>query len=229
MKTSAFAGFSPQTFQFFAELEMHNYKAWFEEHKPVYEQQVMQPLKALATALTPFFASVDSQMDLRLQKIVSRIYRDIRFSKDKTPYKSQLWLSFQRPFASKDTAWLSFPGFYMEINKTGINYGMGLYAPQKKIMDRFREIVEYDPQHFKTIVADLPTRHGFQLGGESYQRPLKNDLDNWFQTWIQRRGIYLYKHRQLNDRMYSTALLSDLEKEFALLQPLYDFFVEVCD
>ncbi|GHU72303.1 hypothetical protein FACS189413_15190 [Bacteroidia bacterium] len=224
-----FAGFSPETFQFFAELEEYNYKPWFDEHKPVYESEVLQPLKALAAALSPFFAAMDAQIDLRPAKMVSRIYRDVRFSKNKAPYKNQMWISFQRPFVKQDQTWLSFPGFYLEIGKNGIGYGMGMYDPQAKIMTRYREMVEYEPTHFKQITQHLVEKYHFQLGGEEYKRPMKNNLDEYFQPWIQRKGIYLYKQVSRNELLLSEKLIPYMEKEFGLLQPLYEFFAEVCD
>jgi uncharacterized protein (TIGR02453 family) len=230
MKTiNKFTGFSPDTFQFFAGLEENNYKPWFDEHKPIYELEVLQPLKALAVALTPFFYNVDSEMDFRPNRMISRIYRDIRFSPDKTPYKKHLWISFQRPFQKQTGDWASFPGFYMEIGKEGGSFGMGMFEAQKKVMDRFRDQVEYEPEHFKSLTAELTDKHNFTIGGEEYKRPVKNELDAYFQPWIQRKGIYLTKYIPINEIFYSDKLISYMEQEFALLQPLYDFFVNVCD
>jgi len=227
--TDRFIGFSPDTFQFFKELEEYNYKLWFDEHKPIYESEILQPLKALAVALTPFFYGIDSQMELRPNKMISRIYRDVRFSHDKTPYKKQMWITFQRPFMASTNDWTSFPGFYLEIGKDGTSYGMGLFAAKKKIMDGFREKVEYEQELFKKITNGLVDKNGFEIGGEEYKRPLKSDLDEYFQPWIQRKGIYLFKSLPISDVLYSEKLIQHMEKEYALLQPLYEFFVDVCD
>ena len=228
-KLSVFSGFTPETFRFFAELEENNCKPWFDEHKSIYESEVLLPLKALANALVPFFASVDSQMDFRPVKLISRIYRDIRFSHDKTPYKKHLWIAYQRPFQKQSTEWMSFPGFFMEIGKEGSNYGMGLFEAQKKVMDRYREMIEYQPEPFKKITAGLVEEHGFIIEGEEYKRPVKSDLDAWFQPWIQRKGIWLVKSIPVGGVLFSEELVAYLEKEFALLQPLYDFFVDICE
>ena len=224
-----FSGFSPETFQFFGELEENNCKPWFEEHKLVYELEVLQPLKALANALVPFFASVDPQMDFRPVKLISRIYRDIRFSHDKTPYKKHMWIAYQRPFHRQTTEWMSFPGFFLEIGKEGANYGMGMFEAQKKIMDRYREMVEYQPEQFRKITEGLVEKCGFTLDGEEYKRPVKSDLDAYFQPWIQRKGIWLIKNIPVGDALFSENLVFYLEKEFALLQALYDFFVDICE
>jgi uncharacterized protein (TIGR02453 family) len=227
---SKFSGFTPATFQFFTELEENNYKLWFDEHKLIYESEVLLPLKAFANALVPFFASVDPQMDFRPAKLISRIYRDIRFSYDKTPYKKHMWISFQRAFPRQSPEWMSFPGFYMEIGKEGSNYGMGMFDAQKKVMDRYRERIEYEPEQFRKITAGLLEKHGFQIEGEEYKRPLPNPLDAYFQPWIQRKGIWVtHPIPADNVLLLSENLVAHMEKEFALLQPLYDFFVDICE
>lgn len=226
---SAFSGFTPQTFQFLKELEENNYKPWFEEHKLVYQLEVLLPLRALAAAMGPSFYQVDPQMELRPQKMLSRIYRDIRFSPDKTPYKSHMWVMFQRPFTKLSNDWASFPGYYLEIDKDGVSYGMGLFDAGKKIMDRYREQVTYDPGAFRELIDGLVEKKGFVIGGESYKRPLKSDLPEFFQPWIQRKGIYLTKRLPVDKRLLSADFIPFLEQEFAYLHPLYDFFVDICD
>ena len=224
-----FTGFTPETFQFFNDLEENNYKPWFDEHKPVYESEVLLPLKAFAAAMTPSFYAVDPKMDLRPNKMISRIYRDIRFSKDKTPYKKQIWVMFQRPFTKATDEWTLFPGYYFEIGKGGAGYGMGLFEGKKKIMDAYREQVEYDPDYFEQITNGLLEKKGFQLGGEAYKRPLKNDLPEKLQPWIQKKGVYLYKQLPVSEMLFSSRLIEFMEKEFSNLHPLYDFFVDICD
>jgi TIGR02453 family protein len=229
MTNDAFLGFSPKTFDFFRELGDNNNRPWFLEHKPVYEEQVLKPLKGLALALTPSFYSIDPQMDFRPQKLISRIYRDIRFSLDKTPYKKHMWISFQRPFEKQSTAWESFPGFYLEVGTEGINYGMGLWAGKKKIMDRVREQIAYEPKHFQEITEDLLKKYKYTIGGEEYKRAIPNELPEYFQAWMQKKSIHLYKNIPLGKKLYSKDLVSLLEQEFKALKPLYEFLADICD
>lgn len=220
-----FTGFTPETFRFFADLEANNYKPWFDEHKPVYETEVLQPLKALVLALTPAMYSIDSQMDFRPNKSVSRIYRDTRFSHNKLPYKTCMWMTFQRMV----TNWEGFPGFYMEINANSYQYGMGLYMAKKKVMDDYRTRVEYEPERFRQMTEDLLSKYGFILGGEEYKRPFANALPDYFQSWIQRKSVYLYKTCPIGKEMFDEGFAVHLANEFTLLQPFYDFLVDICE
>ena len=220
-----FTGFTQKTFDFFAGLKENNYKPWFEEHKPIYEQEVLQPLKALVHAMTPAMYSIDSQIDFRPNKIISRIYRDIRFSTDKSPYKTNMWITFERIVPD----WEAFPGFYMEISAEQYMYGMGLYMAKKNIMDEYRAKIEYEPEHFHRMTEDLIVNHHFVIGGDEYKRPLNNSLPEYFQTWIQRKSIYLYKTCPIGKELFDEGFAQHLSKEFASMQPFYEFLVDICD
>ncbi len=226
MKSSTvFTGFTPETFQFFRDLEENNCKPWFDEHKYIYELEVMQPLKALVVAMTPPMYEIDSQIDFRTTRVLSRIYRDIRFSYDKTPYKNHMWITFQRMVAE----WQNFPAFFMEIGGNQYQYGMGLYGSKKSLMDSFRDRVEYEPNRFREMTEDLTGKYGFTLEGEAYKRPLKNDLPEYFQPWMQRKSVYLYKKKEIGKELFDAGFAQFLAGEFALMKPLYDFFVDVCE
>ncbi|MDR1631896.1 MAG: DUF2461 domain-containing protein [Dysgonamonadaceae bacterium] len=218
-----FSGFSPETFKFFNELKEYNYKPWFDEHKPIYEGEVVRPLKALVYIMAPAMYAIDPQINTNPNKVVSRIYRDVRFSKDKAPYRTAMWISFQRLL----TDWQNFPGYYLEISDSGYSYGMGLYLPKKKEMDAFRSKVEYEPEYFREMTADLIGKHAFIIGGEAYKRQINNNLPEYFQQWIQRKSIYLYKQFPVGSELFSADFAQFLANEYSLLQPLYDYLVDV--
>jgi len=168
--------------------------------------------------------SIDSQLNFNPNKVVSRIYRDIRFSTDKSPYKTNMWMTFQRPVPN----WEAFPGFYLDINAGGYQYGMGLYMAKKNIMEEYRAKIEYEPETFRQMTKDLTGKHKFVLGGDEYKRPVNNSLPEYFQPWIQRKSIYLYKDCSIGKELFDEGFAQYLSKEYTLLQPLYDFLVEVC-
>ena len=226
MKTiEKFTGFTQATFDFFAGLKENNYKPWFEERRSIYEKEVQQPLKGLALAMSPAMYSIDSQFNLQPNKMISRIYRDIRFSKDKSPYKTNMWIMFQRIVPD----WESFPGYYMEINDEGYQYGMGLFMAKKNVMEEYRAKIEYEPEHFRQMTQNLITKHHFLLGGDEYKRPVNNSLPDYFQTWYQRKSVYLYKICPVGKEMFDEGFAQHLAKEFTLLQPLYDFMMDICE
>lgn len=225
MKTDKFTGFSPATIQFFRDLADNNYKPWFDANKQVYEEVLLQPFKALIAGLSPAMYAVDSRFDLRTHKILSRIYRDIRFSKDKSPYKTCLWATFQRQVSD----WENYPGFFMELSAEGYRYGMGLYGAKKQVMERFREKVEADPDYFRSITEALTGTRGFVVEGELYKRPLPNQLDDYFQTWMQRKSVWLMKVCGVGEELFGEGIRLKLESDFTAMKDLYDFFLEESD
>ena len=115
-----FKGFPREAFRFFSDLARNNNRDWFQPRKEVYESTCQEPLKALTVALDPPFGA----------DRVSRIYRDIRFSKDKSPYKTHV--SARVPGC---VLWLSAEGLYV---------GTGLYMPDPPTLRRLREAIDRD-------------------------------------------------------------------------------------
>lgn len=219
-----FKGFTPQTIQFFRDIAENNNKEWFDENKGVYDEEIYKPIKALVTALSPAMYNIDAGFELRPHRAVSRIYRDTRFSKNKDPYKTCMWMSFQIPVSREE--WKDLPGFFMEINAESYIYGMGLFMPKKKTMDDFRDEVAFNAAEFKEMTQNTVLDKGFSLGGDEYKRPIANTLDEYYQPWIQRKGIYVFKTKPLGKEVYSSKLADVLSEDFQSLEWLYKFMKE---
>lgn len=166
-----FTGFTPDTIAFLRELKENNYREWFNERKHIYRESLLQPLQSLAAMLSPVMYNIDPLFELRPAKMISRIYRDIRFSPNKDPYKSSMWLNFQQA----TTHWENYPGFFAEVGTEYLMYGMGLFMPKRKVMDYFREEIGYSRESFREM-AQKALDAGFEVAGEEYKRPLSNDL-----------------------------------------------------
>ncbi len=220
----AFKGFTPQTFQFFKDLKENNYKEWFDEHKHIYESELMLPLKSLVTTLSPAMYNIDPAFELRPHRAISRIYRDTRFSKNKDPYKTFMWLTFQIPLSTE--VWKDYPGYFVEVNAETYTIGLGLFMPKKKVMDAFRDEVSYNSDEFQRETQRSVFDRGFSIGGEEYKRPIANDLPEYFQPWIQRKGVWVEKTKPIGPELYKPEFADILRADFEALQWLYDFMKE---
>lgn len=221
MKEAVFDGFKPETFQFFKDLEQNNYKEWFDNHKNIYTDAVLKPLKSLVAYLSPTMQAIDPSFEFRPHRVISRIYRDVRFSKNKDPYKTCMWFTFQIPVPRDD--WKDYPGYFMEIRGDEYTLGMGLFAPKKKVMDVFREEVEYNAEEFKQITQRTVLDRGFSVQGEEYKRPIKNDLPGYYQPWIQRKGVWVGKTCLIGDEIFSQNFAEKTKEDFIALEWLYNF------
>lgn len=219
-----FKGFTPQTIQFLNDLHENNYKEWFEANRDVYENELLNPFKDLVNALAPIMCKIDPRFELRPQRALSRIYRDVRFSKDKTPYKTSIWMAFQIPISRDD--WQNYPGYYLELTPTGYSYGMGYGMAKKKVMDDFRDRVTYNAEQFKQITQKTVLDRGFKIAGEEYKRPLVNDLPEYFQAWIQKKTVWVMKEKPIGKELFSSEIVDMLKADFEELEWLYNFLKE---
>ncbi|MDD4486059.1 MAG: DUF2461 domain-containing protein [Proteiniphilum sp.] len=218
-----FIGFSPETISFLRGLKENNDREWFNERKQIYQEALLQPFRELALMLSPAMYNIDPLFELRPSKMLSRIYRDIRFSPNKDPYKSSMWLNIQQAA----THWDNFPGFFAELGTEEFIYGMGLYAPKRKIMDAFREEISYSRESFREM-AQQATSAGFTVEGEPYKRNLPSDLPEFYQPWIQRKSCYLLKRIPVTDpRIYSSAIALQLMEDFTQAADLYHFMMDI--
>ncbi len=130
-----FEGFGPHSLAFFRGLEADNSKAYWLEHKRLFDVEIAGPLRALAEELAPRFG----------EPKVFRPYRDIRFSPDKTPYKAHASLGF----FSRGTG-----GLYFQYEPSGMLLAGGLYDPARDQLERFRDLQD-DPKTAKSLDAVL--------------------------------------------------------------------------
>ena len=224
--THAFDGFPPQALAFFEGLAANNSKAWFEAHRGDYEAHLLTPLKALVSDLAEPMLAIDPELVVipAVDRTISRIYRDIRFSRNKSPYKTHLWVSFKRP--SPD--WKAAPCFFFEISADGYRYGMGFYSASRETMDNLRRLIEARPAEFRAVVACLEGQTSFSLEGECYKRPLRPDLAEDLQQWHRRKNVYLICSRPVDGRLFTRGICDTLQEGFRQLQPVYELLWRVC-
>lgn len=220
--TDRFKGFTPATFQFLKDLGENNHKEWFEAHRHVYESELLNPFKQLAGTLTPAMYNIDPRFELRPHRILSRIYRDIRFSQNKSPYKNYMWMSFQQPVAN----WEHFPGFFLELRADSYGYGMGYGMAKRKTMDEFRDKMEYDADEFLANTQKNVLDRGFEIMGDSYKRLLENNLPEYFQQWYQKKSVFIWKNKKIGEELFSADFANTLQDEFKALEWLYNFMKE---
>ena len=159
-----FYGFSEEMISFFISLSMNNNKTFFEENKHIFERSVKEPLVALCEALGPVVRSIDPQFDVRPARCVSRIHRDVRFSKDKSPFRDYMWVGYRRTGeSSEDTC-----GFYFDVSATNAHWGCGYYHAPNETMQNLREKILEKPDSILSVVEDEKLRSSFSLMGERY-------------------------------------------------------------
>lgn len=216
-----FQGFSSKGLRFLREVRKRNSKPWFEENRSVYTDHLLAPFQQLVAVLSGTMLSIDPIFEVRpaINKTISRIYRDTRFSNDKSLYRDTMWLTFKRPV--KD--WQDRPGFFFELTPTTYRYGMGFYQARRNTMDTFRQTIDQNPRKFLRATSFYRTDNRFELHGEKYKRPLESDHPDTIQDWYQRKSWYLACNRKIDDVVQSPDLVDELREGFVMLKSLYLF------
>lgn len=217
-ESPVFNGFSTETIGFFAALAANNEKPWFNEHRGDFVRYVQEPMVALATGLAPTMTQIDPNFVVAPGKIISRIHRDTRFSADKSPYRTNMWLGY----TNKLPGWESRPGFYFDLGLEGYSFGMGYYVAKREVMDGFREKIRKHSDEFLKMVSPI-LEHGFHIEGETYKRPLAPELDPALSQWYERKSFYLDITCQHDKTLFSSTLLDYLKEAFSVLAPLYSY------
>ena len=210
--------FTQETLTFLENIAENNNREWFTEHKQEYLDYVQAPTRALAAQLEKDMLDFDPFMLTDPKRVCSRIYRDTRFSSDKTPYKTTSYLIYRRPMEDKTNV----PGWFFEVNATGYCYGMGAFNANAKFMANFRLLIDEDPERFLSIIGNI-NRRRFDLYTEEYKRPIPNDLDKKIQPYYQSKNFYLICNKSIDKTLFSNRLAPTIVDGFMQLKLLYDF------
>ncbi|ATW28236.1 DUF2461 domain-containing protein [Candidatus Formimonas warabiya] len=218
-----FQGFSEGTIQFLQGLKENNNKAWFEANKPTYQNFVQEPLRELVDELGPFMLSIDALFEISPKKAISRINRDIRFSHDKSPYRSNMWISFKRQYLD----WKAEPTYFFEIFPDFYRYGMGFYCTPRETMDKLREMIDEKKKDFQQIHHLYQSQNIFRIEGEKYKRILNANLTAELNEWYQRKEVYFVCNRNIDELLFEKELVPVLRDGFKILEPFYHYFLRL--
>ena len=141
--------FSPAFFKFFDQLGKNNHKEWFDANRPTYEKEVKEPFKKFVTHILNELAKEQPDILKDASKSIFRINRDIRFAKDKSPYKNHVGAVFSRS-GTKDIR----PGYYLHLGAKEIFIGGGMYEVDKEKLEKIRQEIYYNPEAFKKLINE---------------------------------------------------------------------------
>jgi len=155
--------FTQDAIDFFRELELNNNKPWFEANKKRYEASVKKPMEAFVTRLLERMQKLDPEIQMTAKEAIFRIYKDVRFSKDKTPYKTNAGAHISRGGRKG----FSTPGIYFHFDPRVIGVASGYYAPDPAGIAAIRRLIVSDPEGYRKAVAskDFAAKFG-EIRGE---------------------------------------------------------------
>ena len=146
----SFKGFGPKALAFFTALKFHQDKAWFEENRALYQSDVLEPMAALLEDLTEAFAKRRIRLKADPRRSIFRIHRDVRFARDKSPYKTHCGAVMTRSGGKMEQGLL-----YLHIDPEGCFAAAGFHMPEPAELAKLRQAIAAQPAKFKAVAAAL--------------------------------------------------------------------------
>ncbi|MBD8868193.1 DUF2461 domain-containing protein [Nocardioides donggukensis] len=209
---SDFAGFPPAALDFYDDLEVDNTKSFWEAHKHVYRESVLAPMTALTSALADEFGPAK----------VFRPYRDVRFAKDKTPYKTH-----QGAFVAAGPS----TGWYVEVSPRGVRTGAGFYEATGPRLAAVREAID-DERTGRALERVLATlrRGGWEVGGDRLKTsPRGYPADHPRIELLRHRSLTVGRSHGFEPVIHTPELLDVVRADWRELRPLVSWISERTD
>lgn len=191
MAKSPFPGFPEEAIRFFRGLARNNKREWFQPRKPVFEEQVRKPMAELCDALNQALKRFAPNYVTDPAKAVYRIYRDTRFSNDKTPYKTHIAASFRHKFLGGDDRGA---GFYFQVSHKDVSVGGGIYMPSPETLLAIRHHIAGHHKVLETILKRRAVQRLLgDIQGDSLTRAPKGFApDHPAAGLLRRKQIYFF-------------------------------------
>ena len=220
--------FSQASFRFLKKLEKNNDRDWFAEHKQDYEDLVRSPALDFITDMIDGLASISPHfvaMPKKMGGSLMRVHRDVRFGKDKSPYKTNVGIQFRHELGKDVHA----PGFYLHIEPGNNFVGAGIWRPDSQTLATIRTAIINKGNDWIKASQNKKFKKKFELAGDSLstyprgydkQHPLIEDL---------KRKDFIAISRLNNKQIISNMLLSNVTKSFAAATPIMKFLCKALE
>jgi uncharacterized protein (TIGR02453 family) len=223
-----FVCFQKQTLRFLEDLAANNDREWFTANKHRYESQIVEPTLSFIRALQPRIRTISPRFPVIARKTggsMMRIYRDLRFARDKSPYKTQIAVRIQHEL-SKTRA---VPGFYLHYSPSEFFLGVGCWRPDSRSLAAIRKRIEASTKRWPEARDGAEFRSRFELGGDSLKQiPRGFPKDHPFAEDLKRKDFVGYQTRP-PEELLSKNLVDRVATSFAAARPFMKFLCEALD
>ncbi|MCZ4281095.1 DUF2461 domain-containing protein [Kiloniella laminariae] len=227
--SSGFSGFPKAGFDFLDELKENNTRDWFQANKKRYRETLQDPLLDFIQAmvdplaeLTPHFVA-DAR---RNGGSMFRIHRDVRFSKDKRPYKEHAACHFRHGLGRDVHA----PGFYVHLATDEVFYGAGIWLPPSDALYKIRRAITDRPEAWSKVIEDKALKKMFGgVGGDGLQRPPKGFTAASPHLDDLKRKTFFLMHRASPEAAQKPEFLQDVVKSYKAAMPMMHFLCKAVD
>ena len=214
-----FTGFSDDTIRFLLDLKFHNNTEYFHANHERYVETVRNPFYEFIDELAPDMLKIDQRMEVRPCKCLSRIHRDTRFTRDKSPYRDHHWLLFRQAAEPREQS----VNYFFEFGPDRLNWGMGVWGENRELFDLFRRKMNSNPDGIMALIDDmnLGERH-LVLSGSVYRRmEIPPGIPDRLRMWYNVREMYICKYEADYRSAFTGRILKDVKSDFLAMAPMY--------
>jgi len=217
---SRFRGFSPEAISFLRALKRNNRREWFQPRKEKYEKLIKAPMLEFVGCLNEEFARFAPAYVTSPEKAVYRIYRDTRFSSDKTPYKTHIAAIFPRNSAVKREGAV----FYLHFTEKEVLAFGGVWGPDRNELMAYRTLLRDNHEEFESLLSNKSLRKMVgKLEGEQLSRMPKGfPVDHPAESLLRRKQWYLESTLDIG-LLTTPRVVPELAKRFAVMGPMVEF------
>lgn len=226
---SQFSGFPRQYFTFFNQLKKNNSKEWFEKHRSEYDDFVLHPAREFVIAMGNRLRKIAPGVNAipKINKSLFKINRDVRFSKDKSPYKAYMGIWLWEGSRKR----MECSGFYLHVENKSLLIGVGIKMFPKPLLDRYRQAV-VDKKHstaFKNAVKKI-TGKGYLLDGKHYKKiPRGYDAQHPNAQYLLYNGLTVRVEEKVPDAFFSDAIIDYAYTHYKNMLPLHRWLKKALD
>ena len=222
-----FTGFSKDTLRFLSALRKNNHKKWFDAHRADYEAHYVAPAQAFISAIAPALRKLDPKItaDPRVGGSLMRIFRDVRFSKDKTPYKGHLDLWF---WSGEEKGW-DVSGFFLRITPEELMLGAGIHAFSPALLKHYRAAV-LDAKKGDALAKTVARlrRAGYEVGAETYKKTPKGIAsDHPRATLLRHDGLNAAWEGKHPSELFAPGFVTFAAKHFKAVAPIHKWLADM--
>ena len=220
--------FSDRTFKFLRALARNNEREWFQAHKDDYEAQLRQPFLRLIADLQPDILAISEHYRSDPKAVggsLFRIYRDTRFSNDKTPYKP--WSGAR--FFHERSKQVEAPSFYLHVQPGNCFVGAGLWHPEPETQRKIRQFIFDNPGSWKAAVQSPAFKRRFDMDGETLSRPPRGfPADHELIADLKRKNFVAMTSLE-DATVLGPRLRKAVAESFKAVSPLVDYLCAALD
>ena len=224
-----FTGFPLGTRDFYKALAENNNKEWFAEHKPFYTQAILPAAQSfvqdLGARLCEITADIIADPRLNGSGSIFRIYRDVRFSPNKSPYKTYLGILWWQGSDKKTEN----SGFYFHLEHDRLILYAGINYFPRDMLDTYRQQLMKDGQTLENAIRQIKSQ-GYEIGGEQYKRhPAGYDKTHAHADLLLYKGLYASLEGPIPDEFYAVDLIDICFEHFRNMAPLHHWLHEMLE